>query len=230
MLGLSSLWRAALRRSAPAAAFAIVRAYETRFHNENPDILATVTWTIEAPTPGNSLVFCLKPTLGEAVVLSFVDNLANSYSHDQTGGNGHFFSLSNVAGAPTTLTITVDSLIGCRLYGWELSGCPAGIEVVSGADASYSGQTSRLFEFTTAQADCFGAALIHTSPSRSPVADAGSTVTRLNVQGGEPYSGPVSEHAVAKLFPNAGSNNMGSSWVADGACGGTTSHALYRKV
>lgn len=223
----------ALVGGAPAAAvpFAVALPYTVRFHEENPSTLATVTWTIVPPTPGNSLVVCFKPTLGESVVLSFTDNLANVWSHDQVGGNGHFFSLSQCPNAPTTLSVTVDTLIGCRLYGVELEGCPSGIEFVSGGDSSYAGQTGQLFSYTTAQADSFAMSVVNTSPSRTPAANVGSTLERLMVDGaGDPYSGPVSEHSIHKIFPTAGAVNMGSTWTAEGACSGTSSHALYRKA
>lgn len=222
--------RRPLGGGAPAVPFAVAQEFVVDFHNENPDLLATVTWDIPAPTPGNSLIAWLKPTFGECVVLSFSDNLSNAWTHDHAGGDGHFFSLSQCPNSPTQLTITVNTLIGCRLYGVELTGCPAGVDFISGVNGSYTAQTGQTFSLTTADNDSFAAAVTHTSPSRTPVANAGSNLERLLVNSGAPYTGPVSEHSVYKLFPVAGSVSFGSSWVPEGACDGTFGRALYKKT
>ncbi len=220
--------------STPAVPFSVARRHEVIFTDDYPANVASTGWQIPAPTPGNTLVFALIPTLGEAVVTSFTDNLANVYTHDRNGGNGHFFRLSQCPNAPTHIFITVDTLIGCRLYGLELTGCPAGVQFVSGSEASYAAQEGQSFPFNTIHADCLGMAMVHTNPSRFPVLDAGSSMSRLDTShGGAPndwVAQPVSEHLVYKLFPTIGANSMGTTWAAGGTCSGTTSHVLLRKT
>ncbi len=170
-------------------------------------------WPLPAAVqPGNTLVLAFIPTLGESTILSVVDDVGNSYHHDYSSQQVHFFHLSNITNGPVRITALADMPLDARLYAWEISGLGTA-PVITTTLNSFTCDESASASLTTSGA-AFLAALVQTKPSRQPVADGGATLHRLlQLSGGEPYTDKVSEHAVYRVDTAGGAHVIGSSWV-----------------
>jgi hypothetical protein len=189
-------------------------------------------WPLAAPVqPGNTLILAFIPTLGESNILSVVDDQGNAYIHDMSSGSAHFYHLSNITNAPTTITATADLPLDTRLYAWEVSGMGANPVMLDSSITPFpDGEAASVSLLTDGPA--FLVALVNRkpdSPSTSPVADGGATLHRLlQLANGEPYVGPVSEYALHRIDTAGGNRVIGSSWVGQGNSSGIVAGVAYR--
>lgn len=178
-------------------------------------------WVLPAPVqPGNTLVIGFTPTLGEATILSVVDDVGNTYTHDLVSGNVHLFHLANITNGPSTITAYANMPLHTRLYAWEVSGLGSNPTVTTVLTPFLDSEAPT----ATLQSEgpVFLAAVVGTWPSRTPSAANGATLHRLLSLTGSnsPYTGPVSEHALHRIDSEPGSHAIGSSWLGQGASSG----------
>lgn len=203
-----------------ASGISVVQRNVVQFDIEN-DFDNKSVWVLPAPVqPGNTLVIGFTPTLGEATITSVVDNMGNTYTHDLVSGNVHLFHLANISNGPSTITATANMPLSTRLYAWEVSGLGAN-PLVSTVLTPFTDSEAASASLD-ADGPVFLAAVVGTWPSRTPSADNGATLHRLQYLTGSnaPYSGPVSEHALHRIDTDSGSHVMGSSWLGQGASSG----------
>ncbi len=170
-------------------------------------------WPLPAPVqPGNTLVLAFTPTLGESTILSVVDDQGNTYTHDLSTQEVHFFHLSNITNGPVKIIATADMPLDTRLYAWEISGLgPHPVLVDSVLSHFTDADASSASLSTTGPA--FLAAVVHVSPSRVPRATGGAKLHRLlQLSSGVPYSGAVSEHAAHRIDEEGGTRVIGTNW------------------
>lgn len=182
------------------------------------------THTRPLPAPvaaGNALIWGFL-TNGVPTVLTAVDDQGNDYKAagettfaTTNSLKGYFYRRGNIVNGPTSVTFTTDLSTQVRIYAWEWANLPDDL-VVNVTDVQAASAEAALSEFTTTVANCAVMALVGTSPSRTPTVVAPADLLRLDVSGGSPYSGPVSEHALSRLCETAGPNSISSTWTGEG--------------